>query len=364
MARIRSIHPGLWTDEAFVSVSQAARLLFLGILNEADDQGAFAWKPLQLKMRLAAADTVDVVELLAELAEANIIKKYTMDGSGYGAVRNFREWQRPKKPNAIHPLPQDMRAYSGPKSSEKPQNPEPVGELDENKDDDLPIYTEEVGKRWGTGGEKSPQMEDGGCSKEEVVSIPTTSGENAFDEKAALWRDGLATLKAITGQKDGPARKQIGVILDAAGKDHALVLDLLRQAEAKAVDNPLPWIKAAIKARSSPQLPIADDYLGLDAWLSTQETVMTKMQDGRMMPTINGFAPHILADVIVDAISDGGGQISPTPNWDALADWCNEDMFYRDGWKTAIARVAGRLDGAVMSMAVFNMALNGLRRQA
>ena len=203
----------------------------------------------------------------------------------------------------------------------------------------------------------SPSKEDSEANASVATATPS-------DDKAALWRDGLATLKAITGQQDGPTRKQIGTLLDAAGKDHALVLDLLRQAEAKAVDNPLPWIKAAIKARTSPQLPIADDYLGLDAWLATQETVMTKMQDGRMMPTINGFAPHILADVIVDAISDGGGQISPTPNWDALADWCNEDMFYRDGWKTAIARVAGRLDGAVMSMAVFNMALNGLRRQA
>ena len=47
MARIRSVHPGLWTDEAFVSVSMTARLLAIGLWNQCDDQGAFEWKPIQ-----------------------------------------------------------------------------------------------------------------------------------------------------------------------------------------------------------------------------------------------------------------------------------------------------------------------------
>ena len=32
MARIRSLHPGQWTDEAFVQCSAFARLLALGLL--------------------------------------------------------------------------------------------------------------------------------------------------------------------------------------------------------------------------------------------------------------------------------------------------------------------------------------------
>ena len=31
MARIRSIHPGIWTDEAFVELSALARLLYIGL---------------------------------------------------------------------------------------------------------------------------------------------------------------------------------------------------------------------------------------------------------------------------------------------------------------------------------------------
>ena len=56
MPRIRSVHPGQWTDENFVSCRPTARLLALGLRNEADDQGIFEWKPLTLKMRLFAAD--------------------------------------------------------------------------------------------------------------------------------------------------------------------------------------------------------------------------------------------------------------------------------------------------------------------
>jgi hypothetical protein len=54
MARIRSVHPSLFTDEAWVSCSPLARVLYIGLLTDADDQGLFEWKPIQIKMRLLA----------------------------------------------------------------------------------------------------------------------------------------------------------------------------------------------------------------------------------------------------------------------------------------------------------------------
>ena len=56
MARIRSVHPGIWTDEAFLSCDPLARLLFIGIWTDADDHGAFEWKPIGLKLKLLPAD--------------------------------------------------------------------------------------------------------------------------------------------------------------------------------------------------------------------------------------------------------------------------------------------------------------------
>lgn len=113
MPRIRSIHPGLFTDESFVSVSDAAQIFYIGLLTEADDQGVFEWKPVTLKMRLRPASLQPVDGLLAELEASNRIVAYEIGGRKYGAIRNFRKFQRPKYPNANHPITDDIRRYVG-----------------------------------------------------------------------------------------------------------------------------------------------------------------------------------------------------------------------------------------------------------
>jgi hypothetical protein len=148
MARIRSVHPGLFSDEAFVSCSHTARLMLIGIWTDADDKGIFPWKPLSLKMRLFPADSLafeEIEALLAELLEANIIKRFDADGKTYGAVRNFRKFQRPKKPNDVHPLPQELIPYVGLNAG---------GSVS-------------VGNQFGIGAEKSIQREDGGGRRED-----------------------------------------------------------------------------------------------------------------------------------------------------------------------------------------------------
>ncbi len=136
MSRIRSIHPGFFTDEDLVQVSRDARLLFLGLGVEADDKGIFEWKLTTIKMRLFPADHVDIDTLLAELVSIDAVAGYEVEGRKYGAIRNFRRFQRPKSPNDIHPMPADFRNYVGlPAAVSEPLPPK---------------------------GEKPPQMEEGG----------------------------------------------------------------------------------------------------------------------------------------------------------------------------------------------------------
>lgn len=149
MSRIRSVHPGLFTDEGFMGLSAVARVLLIGLWVEADDQGVFEWKPLTLKARLLPADVVDVSALLGELVAARFVRQFEHDGKSYGAVRNFRRYQRPKKPNATYHLPPEWRTFVG---------------LSANS-------TEEVPHQFPTEGEKSPQMEDGGGRREEGESV-------------------------------------------------------------------------------------------------------------------------------------------------------------------------------------------------
>lgn len=144
MARIRSIHPGLYTDEAFVSLSLAARVLLPGVWTECDDHGIFEWKPVTLKMKIFPADNIDVVALLVELLNAGSVKKFVFDGKEFGVARNFSKYQRPKNPSYRYTLPEEHREYSGLKPPATPSLPEAS-----------PSTTE-----------IPPQMEDGGDSRE------------------------------------------------------------------------------------------------------------------------------------------------------------------------------------------------------
>lgn len=188
MARIRSIHPGFFTDEALVSISMPARLLVLGLGVEADDKGVFEWKPITIKMRIFPADQVDVIDLLNELVSANVVRSYELDGRKYGAIRNFRVFQRPKKPNDVHPITDEIRTYIG--LSDAGSTPVP--------------------NHFSNGGEISPQMEDVGCRMEDVggKQAPATPN-NLSDAKTKAQKVvhiGVKCAEIIGWQKGDPTK--------------------------------------------------------------------------------------------------------------------------------------------------------------
>ncbi len=98
MARIRSIHPELFTDDKFVSCSSYARLLIIGLWTEADDQGVFQWNPIKIRLRILPNDDINVEKLLKELEEKDFIKKHQVEGKVFGAIRNFTAFQHPRHP--------------------------------------------------------------------------------------------------------------------------------------------------------------------------------------------------------------------------------------------------------------------------
>ena len=132
MARIRSVHPSLFTEEAWVSCSPLARLLIIGLWTDADDQGVFEWKPLQLKMRLLPGDEASAPPLLAELEGAGLILRFEDEGKSFGAIRDFRRKQRPKSPTASHPLPKHLRSYVGLERAASEPPPADAGEVAED----------------------------------------------------------------------------------------------------------------------------------------------------------------------------------------------------------------------------------------
>ena len=228
MARIRSIHPGLFTDENFMSASIAARMLLIGIWTEAFDDGVFEWKPITLKARIFPVDAVAVPELLTELEGLNFIKKFEVDGKSYGVIRNFCKWQRPKKPNSSGVLPNELMLFAA---------------YSENGSEPVP-------NQFRTGGEKSPQMEDGGWRgreggrKKDAAAVaahsvpPPPSHSEAPD--ARVYRRG----REVLGNSAGGIVKKLIVAKDG---NLSLAAAAIETASTKA--DPKTYLMAIVNAR-------------------------------------------------------------------------------------------------------------------
>lgn len=225
MSRIRSIHPGLWTDEEFVTLSAFARLLFMGLWNECDDKGVFEWKPLTLKMRLLPADNVDVAALLDEISDAGCIRRYEVDGKAFGAVRNFGKYQRPKKPNDIHPITAEIRQFCALVSEPVDADPKPVG------------------NQFRTGGEKAPQREEGGGNSSSVSNDTGPTPEKIFWDRAKPYIGG----------------KNPGSVIGKWCRDYGRAETKFAITEAQAANavDPIPYVERVLrKAKVSEGMPV------------------------------------------------------------------------------------------------------------
>jgi len=233
MSRIRSIHPGLWTDEAFVSLSPMSRLLLMGLWNECDDNGSFAWSPLTLKMRILPADNADAVALLEEMVSSGIVMRYEVAGKTYGAVRNFCQFQRPKKPNSIHPQTDAVAKWVNTEARSTRDGSEAVP-------NELP--TTSVNGR---------QMEDGGdkgrveviASSNEDVSIASTPKPLTKSEILEAWAQrmvplGFPAVAKMTGQRDRQLRARLK---DSTLEEWQRAMDALERSAFCRGENDRGW---------------------------------------------------------------------------------------------------------------------------
>ena len=264
MARIRSVHPGIYTDESFATLSMAARVLIIGIWNHADDGGGFEWKPLSLKMKIFPADNIDVSELLSELEAGDVIKKYEVDGKSYGAVRNFGKWQRPKKPSRFCPMPESVRNYACTNDDKNETGSEPEASDTANNGNQFRTSSEPVPNQYGNsisegrkGGRKegksytSSLRSDGAAMPPRDVSAPgePIAPEPSPDVRTQLFSEGLRRLRGITGQSEGKSRALIGRWLKAKHDDASEVLRAIREAADLRPSDPVAWMEAAMRPK-------------------------------------------------------------------------------------------------------------------
>jgi hypothetical protein len=287
MARIRSVHPGLFTDENFAQLTLDCPIavpLLIGLWTEADDAGAFEWKPLTLKMRILPAAPVRVDDLLEVLAGVDLIRRFEIDGRTFGVIRNFVRWQRPKKPKDVHPYTAESRAYAGFVDGQRPRAG--AGRRSEDEDD---LFDEDAGEfrtgsakggtgsaNGGTGSELGRQREEEGGRREESPPPPPPAGARASrDENRPFGELTGATVVALrTGDPfEAEARayarglrlaldddfRPIAALVASGAATRGDVLAMIEQGRAKGENCPKFWATLAkwVRRRAGERLAAA-----------------------------------------------------------------------------------------------------------
>ena len=110
--RIRTIKPELWADERIGALSRDARVLHVGLVTIADDEGRFRAPTSALLGHIFQYDDDAPRHLkkwVAEVKTSSMVLFYVVDGVPYGA---FRHWAKHQKIN--RPSPSDLPAPPDP----------------------------------------------------------------------------------------------------------------------------------------------------------------------------------------------------------------------------------------------------------
>lgn len=98
MPRIRTIKPELWQSPEVMNLSHSARLLFLGLITQADDEGIGSADARKLKAVIFGGDDVsqaDLAKWLEEIAGQRLAVLYEVDG--YGRLYYLPSWKEHQK---------------------------------------------------------------------------------------------------------------------------------------------------------------------------------------------------------------------------------------------------------------------------
>lgn len=122
MGRKRQLDPGIWTSEQFINLADPwARLLFIGIISNADDEGRIKAGAPYLKAIIFPADAFtleQVTEWRTMLVRQGLVIVYTCDGKDYIHLPTWRKYQYISKPYASKlPVPPEPQAIPEPVSN-------------------------------------------------------------------------------------------------------------------------------------------------------------------------------------------------------------------------------------------------------
>ena len=112
MARIRTIKPEFWEDEKMASLPFGCRLLFIGMWNQADDQGVVRANPKILKAKIFPYDenlrTSEIARWLDTLQASRMLIPVSYQNESYYLIRTFKTHQIIDKRYTRFIVPQEV----------------------------------------------------------------------------------------------------------------------------------------------------------------------------------------------------------------------------------------------------------------
>lgn len=172
MPRKRMIDPSFWSDEKLGECSRDERLLFMGLISMADDEGYGRANPKLLRSSLFPYDDLRVSDLqkwLSRLGGLRLIVLYEVDGQTYYHLPNFTKHQTINRPTSSS-FPKQGKALTEDSRRAHGGLTEDSRLIEENR-------REEKRKRKEENTPLTPQGEDGGAKKAFAEYVSMTQAE-------------------------------------------------------------------------------------------------------------------------------------------------------------------------------------------
>lgn len=157
MPRIRTVKPEIWSDEALGACPRDARLLFIGLITQADDAGRFRAAPALLRASIFPYDESlnkdRVQDWLEALGAAGLVLLYTVKGEQYGEFPSWTSHQRIDRPSESKIPPIGARDPNPTPDSTKDRRAldeasQLEGKGEEGKGKDQGVIFEQIYQQW------------------------------------------------------------------------------------------------------------------------------------------------------------------------------------------------------------------------
>ena len=103
MARKRMIDPSIWINEDFGTLTNLAKLVFIGLFSMADDEGRGKASPAYIKAVLFPYNddlrVADIEKTLSEISSKMSVIFYSCDENKYYTLTSWNKWQKIDKPS-------------------------------------------------------------------------------------------------------------------------------------------------------------------------------------------------------------------------------------------------------------------------